>query len=148
MAEVKREYYKTGELKSECFEINDRKNGEYKKYYENGSELSLDNSKRKNLSSTDSFGQLKEICSYIDGGINGEYKRYYESGKILNICSYIGGIKNGEYKEYHKNGQLSYICSYIDDEINGEKKEYHENGRELSLTESLEKINAYLMSLE
>ena len=143
----------------------------YKRYYQNGCELSLDanlksssddflpqkkdlsifcsdNSKRKNLSSTDSFGQLKEICSYIDGGINGEYKRYYESGKILNICSYIGGIKNGEYKEYHKNGQLSYICSYIDDEINGEKKEYHENGRELSLTESLEKINAYLMSLE
>ena len=28
MAEVKRTYYKSGELESECFEINDKKNGE------------------------------------------------------------------------------------------------------------------------
>ena len=47
MAEVNRTYYKTGELKSECFEINGKKNGEYKRYHQNG--------------------QLNIICSYIDG---------------------------------------------------------------------------------
>ncbi len=31
MAEVKREYYSTGELKEEWFEINGKREGEYKK---------------------------------------------------------------------------------------------------------------------
>ena len=46
MAEFKRTYYETGELKSEWFEINGKKNGEYKQYYENG--------------------QLKKIYNYIN----------------------------------------------------------------------------------
>ena len=50
MAEVKRTYYESGELESECFEINGKKNGEYKEYYEDG--------------------QLYIICSYIDGKTN------------------------------------------------------------------------------
>jgi antitoxin component YwqK of YwqJK toxin-antitoxin module len=32
MAEVRREYYSTGELKYECFEINGKKEGEYLSY--------------------------------------------------------------------------------------------------------------------
>jgi antitoxin component YwqK of YwqJK toxin-antitoxin module len=46
MAEVKRMYYPTGELKSEVFIINGKKNGERKSYHENG--------------------QLKTICNYVN----------------------------------------------------------------------------------
>ena len=42
-------------------------------YYENGSELS-DNSKRKNLSSTDSFGKLETEYFEINDKKNGEFK--------------------------------------------------------------------------
>jgi antitoxin component YwqK of YwqJK toxin-antitoxin module len=52
MAEVKRTYYETGELESEVFLLNGKKNGEYKSYHRNG--------------------QLRVIYSYIDGKINGE----------------------------------------------------------------------------
>ena len=52
MAEVKRTYYNNGELESEVFVINGKRNGNYKEYHENG--------------------QLMEICSYIDGKKNGE----------------------------------------------------------------------------
>ena len=59
-----------------------------------GSELSLDaNSKRKNLSSTDSFGKPEEICCYIDGKENGEYKKYDENGELIEKCYYDNGIK-------------------------------------------------------
>ncbi len=35
MAEFKREYYpSSNKLKSECFEVNDMKEGEYKKFYQ------------------------------------------------------------------------------------------------------------------
>ena len=47
MAEVKRTYYKSGELKSEVFVIDGKMYGEYKKYHSNG--------------------ELYIICSYVDG---------------------------------------------------------------------------------
>ena len=46
MADVKIIYYETGELKSECFVINDKKNGIYKSYHPDG--------------------QLNVSCIYID----------------------------------------------------------------------------------
>ncbi len=36
MAEVRREYYSTGELRKVWFEINGKKEGEYLSYYSNG----------------------------------------------------------------------------------------------------------------
>ena len=50
MAEIKRTYYESGELKSECFMINGKKYDEYKHYYKNG--------------------QLWKIVTYIDGKEN------------------------------------------------------------------------------
>ena len=46
MAKVNRTYYKSGELESEVFMINDKIHGEYKSYWKNG--------------------QLKEIYLFID----------------------------------------------------------------------------------
>ena len=66
MAEVKREYYKSGELKSEVFVINGKYHGEYKKYYENG--------------------QLELLCSYIDNKMNGEIKSYFPDGQLRYIA--------------------------------------------------------------
>jgi antitoxin component YwqK of YwqJK toxin-antitoxin module len=59
MTELKRTYYADGELKSEVFEINGKKEGELKIYYKNG--------------------QIMISCNYINGYINGEYKEYYEN---------------------------------------------------------------------
>ena len=68
MAKVVRTYHDTGELQSEVYMINGKKNGMYKEYYRNG--------------------QLWKIFSYIDDKLNGEYKRYYSSGQLNIICSY------------------------------------------------------------
>jgi antitoxin component YwqK of YwqJK toxin-antitoxin module len=76
MARVVRTYYddEKTKLREEYYEVDGKIEGEYKQYYQNGCELSelSDNSKHKNLSSTDSFGQLYEICNYIDGKLNGK----------------------------------------------------------------------------
>jgi len=92
--------------------------GIYKTYHDNGCELSdnSDNSKHKNLSSTDSFGQLFYICNYVDN------KKMVKNNKILYFI--IFKRKNlsstnsfGEYKSYWDNGKLYIICNYIDDKI-------------------------------
>ena len=46
MGEVVKTYYETGELKTQVFEINGKKNGEYISYHQNG--------------------ELYILCSYVD----------------------------------------------------------------------------------
>ena len=54
MSELKRTYYKNNVLKSEVFEINGKREGEYKIYYKNG--------------------QIQMIRNYVNGKKNGEYR--------------------------------------------------------------------------
>ena len=116
-------------LDEEYFQVNGKKEGEYKSYYENG--------------------YLCWICTYINDKEEGEYKEYYDTGEISFICYYVDGNENGEYKCYYKNGcelsednskrknllktysygQLYKTCFYIDDKDNGEYKEYWANGQ-------------------
>ena len=58
-------------LREEYYEIDGKKEGVYKSYYDNG--------------------QLKEICNYIDGKRNGKYKLYHYNGYLDVICNYIDG---------------------------------------------------------
>ena len=70
----------TCKLESEVFEINGKREGEYKSYHKNG--------------------QLYEIYNCIDGKRNGEYKTYLDNGQLHAIYSYIDEKINGEYKKY------------------------------------------------
>ena len=63
MAQTVRTYYESGELRSEHFELNGKKNGEFKSYHKNG--------------------QLCFICSFIDGITNGETKEYTSTGELI-----------------------------------------------------------------
>ena len=58
LPQVIRTYFKTGELQEEFFEINYKKEGEYKRYYKNGN--------------------IWKIFNYVNGKLNGEYKGYYK----------------------------------------------------------------------
>ena len=95
MAELKRTYFRSGELFSEWYEINGKIEGEFKYYYANG--------------------QLEEIEQYIDGKLNGESKSYYPNGKLYIIETFMEDKKNGEYKEYDYEGNLVKSCMYEND---------------------------------
>ena len=137
---ISKTYYDTGEISFICYYVDGKENGEYKCYYKNGCELSedanlksslddflpqnkdlqifsSDNSKRKNMSSTDSFGQLEKIVTFIDNKLNGEYKSYYENGQIKCICNYVNDKREGECKEYQSTGEC-----VIDTYVNGIKQ--------------------------
>ena len=65
MAKVVRRYYDKEKTKlyEEYYEVNGKKEGEYKQYWDNE--------------------RLYNICNYIDGKINGEYKLYNENGQFI-----------------------------------------------------------------
>jgi antitoxin component YwqK of YwqJK toxin-antitoxin module len=77
MAKVVRTYYDNEQtkLKEEYYEINGKKEGIYKEYYNNG--------------------QLNVVCNYIDDKLNGEYKIYLCDGQLYEICNYIDNKANG-----------------------------------------------------
>ncbi len=89
MAELRRQYYLTGELYSEVFIINGKKEGQFRSYYPNGT--------------------LCIICNYVNGKINGEYKQYHQNGQLNVISNYNDDLDlKFNRKIYYDNGQLVY----------------------------------------
>lgn len=123
-------------IHEEYFQLNGKKEGEYKSYGYNGNVNRVYNyvngklhGEWKNFYDN---GQLSSIGNYVDDKLQGEYKSYYDNGNLLTVCNYIDGKLHGEYKEY-KNEQLYSICNYVMTEHNsikeGEYKSYFENGK-------------------
>jgi len=129
---VYREYHdeEKTEIKSEVFIINGKKQGLYKSYYDNGCELSsTDNSKRENLSLTNSLGQLKEEVNYIDDKKEGMYKSYHDNGQLKEEVNYIDDKKEGMNNSYYDDEQLKEEVNHIDNKKEGMYKSYYDNGQ-------------------
>jgi antitoxin component YwqK of YwqJK toxin-antitoxin module len=75
--QVIRNYYPgdNGNLFEEYFQLNGKKEGEYKSYYDNG--------------------RLYIICNYINGLKEGEYKQYYSNGNLWTVHHYLSDKKEG-----------------------------------------------------
>jgi antitoxin component YwqK of YwqJK toxin-antitoxin module len=72
MATVKKTYYESGELESERFELNGKKEGKEKWYHRNG--------------------QIQMICTYVDGILHGEYILYDAESGHGELFNYMNGI--------------------------------------------------------
>lgn len=97
-AEVKKDFYPSGELKS-VISLNDKgeKNGSVNIYFKNGS--------------------IKEkFVVGSSGSFEGEYRSYYENGKIKESIMFSGGLPNGRYAEFNKDGSLKYKKTYANGE--------------------------------
>ncbi len=117
-AEIKREYYENGELKSEVYYLNYKKEGEFKEYYENG--------------------QIHVICNYLDGKLCGEYKLYSKSEvcsiqKLKEKIIYSNNGKILEKKEYYRSqgeytDQVHILSKYSSEGKLVSETRYNENG--------------------
>ncbi len=157
---IVRTYYdnQKTKLKEEYFEVNGKKEGEYKEYYENGQLLRICNyineKKEGPYREYHINGALRIFCNYVNNMIKGEYKEYYMDKKVDELREFIGrqfigidtiveynnmkikeeyfminGVKNGKYKEYYNNGVLKKICNYVNGKEEGEYKTYYDNGQ-------------------
>ena len=110
---MQREYYDTGELLSEVFVINGKKEGKCKIYYANGN--------------------INVICHYVNNKLNGVYINYFMNipGQIYDICYFLDDIKQGECKRYYDNGQLLEIYYCVNNERHGEYISYYRDGTRL-----------------
>jgi len=108
LAEIRKEFYPSGKLRSEGNIVDGKKEGIHKEYYENG--------------------QLWIEDNYENGKLDGLSNNYYESGQLWIEENYKNDKKNGVYREYYKTGGLRFRDIYKND-IKINRKEYTEEGQ-------------------
>jgi len=96
-AEVKKEFYPSGKLKSEQNYINDKLEGIGKGYYESG--------------------KLQWEENYKNGKIEGIAKGYFESGKLQAEVNFKNGKKHGTLTLYSESGEIQYVETYKNGEM-------------------------------
>jgi uncharacterized protein len=77
---------------SECYYLNGKKNGLYKRFY-------LD-------------GALGECGQYKNDYEDGEWKYFTNNGSLIKECSFKAGKLIGQYKEYYPNGRIKVEGTY------------------------------------
>jgi antitoxin component YwqK of YwqJK toxin-antitoxin module len=103
--------YTDDQLVEEGPYINNRKEGIWKAYHNNG--------------------KLKSEITYVSGRPNGFSKFYYKSGLPNEEGNWVNGKWDGSYKFYYENGQISYDWKYVNGKREGVQLYYHDNGNKL-----------------
>jgi antitoxin component YwqK of YwqJK toxin-antitoxin module len=103
--------YTDDQLVEEGQYINNRKEGIWKAYHNNG--------------------KLKSEITYVSGRPNGFSKFYYKSGLPNEEGTWVNGKWDGNYKFYYENGQLSYDWNYVNGKREGVQLYLHENGNKM-----------------
>lgn len=101
-------YYENGNVKEVCTFKNDKLDGEYFKYYNNGKPM--------------------EHLFYKEGKYDGFQSVYYSNGSLKNTYNYKNDIQDGEETGYYKNGKVNYKVNSKQGLYNGIYNLYFENG--------------------
>lgn len=101
-------FYLSGNIKEKKILKNQKKQGRYYFYEEDGI--------------------LLIECNYNNNLLEGKYLEYYENGNLKIEINYINGKKTGFYKEYYENGELKIYSVFENDSLIAKLGEYQENG--------------------
>ena len=79
-------WHENGQCQTECKYLNNKLEGGYIEYYDNG--------------------QLKIRKNYVNGLLNGPEKTWSVSGFLAKVVEYRNGARHGKFLTYYDNGQL------------------------------------------
>jgi diguanylate cyclase (GGDEF)-like protein/PAS domain S-box-containing protein len=129
---IRKEYFFSGQLKSEGQYQDDKLNGLYKEYSEDGQPYleinfkdGIENGPYKEYFQS---GPLAKEANFENGQFEGLYKEYYEDGTPFKEFNFAHGKRQGEGKIYHPNGELQAKLNFKDDQTQGNYQEFDENG--------------------
>lgn len=112
----------------------EKKEGQWTWYYENGNIQEEGNFKNGKLDGIQKFyfdnGQLKYSVEYKDGKADGEYKLYNKNGALIEHKFFKEDKLDGIYKSFYDVGEkyTNYIIPYKNDKIDGKVEQYYANG--------------------
>lgn len=159
--EMFEEVYPNGQIKLLGELLDDKKNGEWKEYYETGEILKVSNYKEGKFLDSKSYyknGTLRsesekvgeEILfkSYYETGelfeerimFNGYFKEFNKTGVLRVKSNYEDGCLSGTWIQFYDTGEKEWEVNYIDGYKEGNYVHYYKNGKvkeEGSLSDNL-----------
>lgn len=126
-----KEYYETGELRSEGHYINSNMTGKWRYFFPNQKIEIVGNYNRKGQKNGEwqwfyPNGELLSLEYYEDGKLEGEYIEYDEHGNEIAKGNYIFGEKDGDWNYLH--GSMKEEGSYYDGARQGIWKLWYGDG--------------------
>jgi antitoxin component YwqK of YwqJK toxin-antitoxin module len=122
-------YLGTKQIKSKIYYINNKLNGSYETWFENGKSEIQCNYKNgllhgnykvwhniNNDTNTES-NILKIRCNYKNGKLNGLYQEWHDNGKLWNKCTYLNGEYDGDFESWQRDGFLRDSRFYINGKL-------------------------------
>lgn len=151
-----KEYYRTGELRSQGKYVNSNPVGQWKYYFTDKTVEIIGSFDQKGRKTGDwlwfyANGDTMISAHYEAGELDGEYVEYDEQGRVVSKGNYLEGTEdgqwiyyNGEYSEkgsYYDgmrmgewvtrfpNGRAAFVIHFEQDVMHGKYTSYWENGR-------------------
>jgi uncharacterized protein len=147
-------FYDNGNVKQEGTYRDDKKDGYFKEFAENGDLISVtkyvngekqpDAQEIAKLDVQNEYwpnGKIRNSGTYRNGVAEGVYREYDTTGRIVKSMIYSAGniagegivkedgVKDGPWKEYYADGKLKAEGNYKDDKRVGEWKFYYPDGK-------------------
>ena len=85
-------YYPNGQVSDEILWVNDKKEGPWHQYFDDGT--------------------IKLNANYTNNMVNGGYKLYYPGGNPYILGQYIDNMRNGKWTFFDDNGKVKYVLNY------------------------------------
>lgn len=128
-----KEYDNKGILTYDLQYKNNKCNGPFTEYYENGTVRSKGSYKEDKLDGKvrefNEDGSLLLEKNYKNGMLNGDLVQYYDNGKVLGKASYKDNVPSGSAKTYYYNGTLRNSVFFKNGKLNGDEMYYWEDGK-------------------
>jgi len=122
-------YFANGNIEQTGEFDNGNINGKWVWYYENGTvkrEEEFYNGREEGIFiEYNEAGEVIAKGEYFDGEREGEW--YYNVGDEIEIGSYIGGLKDGKWKYYYTGNILKFEGDYIQGNPDGKHRYYYDN---------------------
>lgn len=148
-----KEFYRTGQLKLSQFFVNDSLTDSSLSYYENGNLKAfqyMKNGKREgNWKKFNEQGKVVEETQYQDNLLDGFAMKYtYRSLKLLQKWHYKHGLKDGKQEFFHQNGKPMAVVYFSNNHPCLGTKEWNEQGEEIDndFTISVREENTLLVN--
>ena len=116
---VQHEYYPNGKVKREASFRDDKREGIWREFDEEGNVIKSQTYKKGGLVSEGVVG--------TDGKRRGEYKEFYPDSTLRAEGLFINGLRSGEWRFYYQNGKLQEVGSYKEGDADGVWIWYYDN---------------------
>jgi antitoxin component YwqK of YwqJK toxin-antitoxin module len=125
--------YKNGKIAYDCYFINDKPIGVYKRYYATG-KLKMEANYNKNQEASAKLywdnGKLMAEGKYVEINVRDSlWKMYGVDGKLMVTIEYKHGKKHGKEISYFRNGQINEVKTWKNDTMHGPWLWYYDNGK-------------------